>query len=275
MTYKTILAIIQGENDIDRMLDTALPLAARLNGHLIAVHAEPLPVPYTTAIGFPDAEFMQATSEVNTKRAASLEAKFKTRISTTAISAEWHSMESFSGDSAMSALAFGRTSDLILAPQTDPSDNSAEVANIDALLFDTGRPALVVPYTGNATTDFHKVLIAWNGTKEAARAAFDALPFILEARQTDILTIDEDESAESGGDALAAALTRHGANVSVVKQSSAGIDVSSVIENHVSESGADLLVMGAFSHSRLREFLFGGVTREVLKSMPIATFMSR
>ena len=80
---------------------------------------------------------------------------------------------------------------------------------------------------------------------------------------------------EIAGADIAAALARHGARVTVTSERSGGIDVTSVIENHVAETGADLLVMGAYGHSRLREFLFGGVTRTVLQSMPVATFMAR
>ena len=119
------------------------------------------------------------------------------------------------------------------------------------------------------------MLVAWNGTAEAARAAFDALPFIMEADETSVVTIDAGEDPERTGSRLAAALARHGAHVSVAELSSNGRAIADVLADHVDLSGADLLVMGAYSHSWLRELLFGGVTRSVLRSMPVATFMSR
>lgn len=277
MSYKTLLAVIQNKGDIERVLDHAVPLASRLQSHVIGIHAEPMALPYTTAIGFPDAEFMQATSEATKERAIELEKIFAAR--TAGISAEWRTMESLSGDSALCALASARAADLVIAAQTDPSESSAQTANVDHLLFETGRPALFVPYAGPVTTTFARVLVAWNGTRESSRAVFDALPFILEAEQIEILTIDAPDSGgdlpESSGADIAAALMRHGANVIVTNESSDGLGVSAVIENRAVEMNADLLVMGAYGHSRLREFLFGGVTREVLKSMPVATFMSR
>jgi len=279
VTYKTILAVIQSKSDIDRVLDYALPLASRLKSHVIGVHAEPMAIPYTTAIGFPDAEFMQVTADVTKERASELEKTFISRTAGAQVSAEWRTMESLSGDSALCALASARAADLVIAAQTDPSESTAATANVDHLLFETGRPALFVPYAGPITTTFMKVLVAWNGTRESSRAAFDALPFIMEADETEILTVDasdadDDRPGVAGAD-IAAALARHGAHVTVANESSAGIGVSAVIENRAVEIDADLLVMGAYGHSRLREFLFGGVTRTVLKSMPIATFMSR
>ncbi|MGI6852508.1 universal stress protein [Mesorhizobium sp. 1B3] len=279
MGYKTLLAVIQNKNDIERVLDHALPLASRLQGHVIGIHAEPMALPYTTAIGFPDAEFMQVTSEVAKERAAELEKVFAARTSSAAVSAEWRTMESLSGDSALCALASARAADLVIAAQTDPAESTAQTANVDHLLFETGRPALFVPYAGPVTTVFRKILVAWNGTRESSRATFDALPFIMEADETEILTIDAPDTGgdlpESSGADIAAALARHCAHVTVANESSEGIGVSAVIENRAIEINADLLVMGAYGHSRLREFLFGGVTREVLKSMPVATFMSR
>lgn len=279
MSFKTLLAVIQDKGDIERVLDHVLPLASRLKSHVIGIHAEPMALPYTTAIGFPDAEFMQVTAEVTKERAAELEKIFATRTATSGVSAEWRTMESLSGDSALCALASARATDLVIAAQTDPSQSSAQTANVDHLLFETGRPALFVPYAGPVTTVFTRILVAWNGTREASRAAFDALPFIMEADETEILIIDApDDDADlpdgSGAD-IAAALARHGAHVTVTNESSSGIGVSAVIENRATEINADLLVMGAYGHSRLREFLFGGVTRELLKSMPVATFMSR
>ena len=278
MTYKTILAIIQDAADAERVLDHAIPLATRMGAHLTGVHAEPMAIPYSTAAGFPDAEFVQASSEASQKRSQTLEALFRERCGD-GLSIEWQSHETMSGDSALCALSLARCADLVIAAQTDPAHRSAITANVDHLLFETGRPALFVPFAGPVRTKFAKILVAWNGTREASRAAFDALPFIREADETEIRTVDPPEPSgdrrDVAGAEIAAALTRHGARIGVASARSAGLDVSAVIENHAVDVGADLLVMGAYGHSRLREYLFGGVTRTVLRSMPIATFMSR
>ncbi|QPC93362.1 universal stress protein [Mesorhizobium sp. INR15] len=277
MRFKTIVAILQNEQDAERVLDCAIPLASRFQSHLIGIHAEALPVPYTSATGFPDTEFLQVSADMSRERAEKLQATFLRHIENSGLSFEWRSLESFSGDSALTGISSVRTADLIIAAQRESGGDPS--ADVDTLVYDAGRPVLVVPHSGPLITSFKHVLLAWNGSKEAARAAFDALPFIIEAEKTDILVIDPpdtlDESPEAAGAEIASALSRHGANVSVSVLQSAGASVDDVIQTRITETGADLLVLGAYSHSWLRQLLFGGVTRTVLRTVPVAAFLSR
>lgn len=277
MRFKTIVAILQNEQDAERVLDCAIPLATRFQSHLIGIHAEALPVPYTSATGFPDTEFLQVSAEMSRERADKLEATFLKHIENSGLSFEWRSLESFSGDSALTGISSVRTADLIIAAQRESGGDPS--ADVDTLVYDAGRPVLVVPHSGPLVTSFKHVLLAWNGSKEAARAAFDALPFIIEAEKTDILVIDPpetlDDSPEAAGAEIASALARHGATVSVSVLKSEGISVDDVIQTRIAETGADLLVLGAYSHSWLRQLLFGGVTRTVLRTVPVAAFLSR
>ncbi|TRD00386.1 universal stress protein [Mesorhizobium sp. WSM4303] len=277
MRFKTIVAILQNEQDAERVLDCAIPLADRFESHLIGIHAEALPVPYTSATGFPDTEFLQVSADMNRERAEKLQALFLGRIEKSGLSFEWRSLESFSGDSALTGISSVRAADLIIAAQRETGGDPS--ADVDTLVYDAGRPVLVVPHEGPLVTSFKHVLLAWNGSKEAARAAFDALPFIIEAEKTDILVIDPpdtlDDNPEAAGAEIAAALSRHGATVSVSVQQSGNASVDDVIQTRIAETGADLLVLGAYSHSWLRQLLFGGVTRTVLRTVPVAAFLSR
>ena len=277
MRFKTIVAILQNEQDAERVLDCAIPLADRFESHLIGIHAEALPVPYTSATGFPDTEFLQVSADMNRERAEKLQALFLRQIEKSGLSFEWRSLESFSGDSALTGISSVRAADLILAAQRETGGDPS--ADVDTLVYDAGRPVLVVPHEGPLVTTFKHVLLAWNGSKEAARAAFDALPFIIEAEKTDILVIDPpdtlDDNPEAAGAEIAAALSRHGATVSVSVQKSGNASVDDVIQTRIAETGADLLVLGAYSHSWLRQLLFGGVTRTVLRTVPVAAFLSR
>lgn len=278
MTYKTFLAIVQNEEDAERVLDFAIPLVQRAGGHLVGLHTEAIPIAYSSPVGFPEAEFMQATSEVNTERAAKLERLFNKRVQDAGIGHKWRSLESFSGDSGVSGLSSARSVDLVLVAQPSPNAE-APTADVETLIFDSGRPVLIAPYTGAATIDFKRVLIAWNASRESARAVFDALPFILAAEHAEVLVVDAEDNparpADRAGEGVAATLARHGAKVSVNRVASDGRGIDEVLEQRVAETGADLVVLGAYSHSRLREFLFGGVTRSVLRSMSVMTFMSR
>lgn len=278
MPFKTIVAIIQSERDATRVLDVAIPFADRHESHLIGVHAEALAMPYTTAVGFPDTEFIQANSEMCKERAQKIQKAFLARIATAGVSFEWRSFESFSGDSAISGVESARCADLVIVSQGAP-DAKEIAADIDSLIYEAGRPVLVVPHSAPLISTFRRTLVAWNGSREAARAAFDALPFIVEADSTEILVVDPidtiAESKDAAGAEIAAAFARHGASVSVSVEESHGRSVDAVIHKKVVETGADLLVMGAYSHSWLREFLFGGVTRSVLQAGDVAILLSR
>jgi nucleotide-binding universal stress UspA family protein len=276
MPIKTIVAILQNERDAARVLDCSLPLARQFEAHLIGVHAEAMPVPYTSASGFPDTEFLQVSADLNKERAGKLKAEFTQRTEGSGLSLEWRSLETFSGDSAISALSSVRAADLVVAGQGEEGGDST--ADIGALVYDAGRPVLVVPHSGPMVTSFNRNLIAWNGSREAARAAFDALPFIVQAELTEILIIDPPEDLDGSVDAgseIAASLSRHGANVSVAAVKSGGASMEDVIQDHLSATGADLLVLGAYSHSWLRRLIFGGVTRSVLRAGAVAAFLSR
>lgn len=279
MGYKTLLAVLQGKLDAERVLDCALPLATRFGAHVIGVHAEAIPIPYVTPMGFPDTDFIATSTEINEKRSNEIMARFTERATREGVSFEWQAMQNVSGDSAISALAAARTSDLIIGQQSDPESDSGASANLETLLFESGRPVLFVPYAMPVNTAFKKVLVAWNGTQQSARAAFDALPFIRQAEEVEILSLDTpdtnmQDSAMAGAD-LAAALARHGAKVVVASQASGSVGAAEAIENRISETEAELLVMGAYSQSWLKEFFFGGATRTMLQSMPVATLMSR
>ena len=279
MTFKTIVAIIQNSAEADRVVGCAVALASRYDGHLIGIHAEALPIPYTATIGFPDAEFIQASAEINKERSEKLGALFSERAKAAGVSAEWRSLESFSGDSALSGIASARCADLVVAAQADPDVDSGGSADIETLLFDAGRPVLIMPHHGPCLSSYRRVLVAWDGSRQASRSVFDALPFIMEANDTEIFMVDPPgdrfEAGDEAGADIAATLARHGVDVRVHTEKSHGLSTDTMIQNRLADTGADLLVLGAYSHSWLREFLFGGVTRTVLHSMPVTAFLSR
>lgn len=136
MTYKTILAILQGKADSGRVLDCAVPLAARFSAHLIGFHAEPTAMPYVTPMGFPDTEFLIANEEANEQRVGEIRALFEARAGREGVSHGWHSTRSVSGDSAVSALSVARASDLIVVQQADPEADQGVLGDVETLLFE-------------------------------------------------------------------------------------------------------------------------------------------
>lgn len=280
MSYKTIAAILQSERDAPRVLDFALPLAARHESHIIGVHAEMLPVAITSPLGAPMVDFTMNTDAEADRRHASLRALFGERTRAEGVMAEWRGYENVSGDSAISGIESARTADLVIAQQNDPNASGRMTADVEALIFESGRPVLLVPYAfSGRSAPFTRVMLAWNGSKGAARAAFDALPLMKEAGAVEVLSIDPRDTlhqdAGFAGTAIAASLARHGIDVTTKTEASGSLSHGEVLANRIADAHADLLVMGAYGRSRLSEFVFGGVTRSILQSMPVPTLLAR
>lgn len=141
-------------------------------------------------------------------------------------------------------------------------------------LMNVGRPLLVVPRFGRFPSVGRRVLVAWNGSREATRAVFDALPLLRQAELVTVMTFDSpDEGREAGAD-ISLALARHGVTVEVVHSTLGGIDAGNALLSRAADLGADLLVMGAFGHSPLRERMLGGATRHILDHMTVPVLLS-
>ena len=178
----------------------------------------------------------------------------------------------------------GRCADLIVAGQDDPKDPDSYLGDFfpENLVLSCGRPVLLVPNAGNERSTGGRVLVAWDGSREATRAVHDALPFLRAAASTTILTVngmhagrDDDERIRLPGADIATVLARHGVQVEVADtETGAGGSVGEVLLSQVADGGVDLLVMGAYGHARWRELMMGGATRTILKSMTVPVLMS-
>jgi nucleotide-binding universal stress UspA family protein len=279
MQYKTIVAVIRGEKDLGRVMDVASAFALQSQGHVIGVHAEPSPAAYAPSIGGEGFAYDESLIEANRQRMESLRQAFENRCRADGIAHEWRGIESFSGDSAVSAISSAFAADLCVIQQINPDEIDDLAADLEALVMESGRPVLVVPYTWSGPPRMQKIAIAWNGKREAARATFDALPLLKEAKSVEIVCVNpgetDEHSALFAGGMIAEALTRHGVDVDVVNLHAQSIPVSAAIQNRLAENGTDLLVMGAYSRSPFRERLFGGVTKDLFSSMTALTLMSK
>lgn len=165
-----------------------------------------------------------------------------------------------------SAIArFGRTADLIVVSRPDGENAVTTVTEgLEAALLESGRPLLVAPLASGAGIGMN-VAIAWNGGAEASHAVAAALPFLKTAKAVTIVTVGDACPPEAGAGALAGYLAHHGIKADVrAIEAEPGKTVGETLIAAASAVGADLMVMGAYTHSRLRELVFGGVTREVL-----------
>ncbi len=280
MAYKTIAALITDAESADRVTRGAVAIAAKFGAHLIGVYPEQVAIPEAAMAGVPGMEPIIIDPQVVKESESAARARFEAAANLAEVVTEWRAIPHGSSDAALPALSSMMCADLVVVGQREPRAKASSVyANLETVMFDSGRPVLAVPFAGTPDREIRKVLLAWNATRESARAAFDALPFMLMAEETEILMVDPDadtaDEEKVAGAEIAAALSRHGINVKVNAVRSAGLAPAAVIENRVFDTGSDLLVMGAYSHSRLREWLFGGVTRTLLESMTSLTLLSR
>ncbi len=281
MSYKTILTVLDNTENAAKVSEFAIDLADRFSSHVIGLHMETMAaVPVVAPMEIPDPASIQALQDMAQKETREIAEIFEQKLSQNGVSHEWRSFISSVGYTSASAIDSARCTDIVIAGQSDSSSLSDSRSDIESFLFESGRPVLLVPYIITQPKPIKRVLIAWNGSREATRAAFDALPFLKEAESVEIFSVDPPETASQSpamaGAELAATLARHGVKVTVTTKATSGtLSAHAAIENRLSDDSIDLLVMGAYTHSRWWEMLFGGVTRTLLDSMTALTLLSR
>ena len=167
-----------------------------------------------------------------------------------------------------------RVSDLIIVPHPKSAEEVASTDALHAVLFDSGRPALIAPVE-EPTNLGTRIAVAWNGTAESSAAVASSLPWLIDARSVRILHSVEYHRQGPSAQKLASYLALHSVAAEVVEFSSVDRSVGAGLLAAATEYGADLLVMGAYSHSRLRQLILGGVTRHVLEHAQLPVLMNR
>jgi len=177
------------------------------------------------------------------------------------------------GPARLQITRLARMVDLVVLGQRDPDHLTALTTPEDVVLA-CGRPVLMVPFAGRFDDVGDNAIIAWNGSRESARAAHDALPLLGTAKEALVLSINPEPDQEELQDGLVRNLTHHGLHASSETGVVNGSSPAEVVLSHVADIGGDLLVMGAYGHSRLQETLLGGMTRDILRSMTVPVLMA-
>src|ERR1700692_3184252 len=169
-----------------------------------------------------------------------------------------------------------RRFDLAIVPQAEPQGNEVEVLIAESTLFQSGRPMILVPYIQKTPLKLDRVMVCWDGGRQAARAIADSMPILEKAGKVEVVIIADERGKEDeieGAD-MGQHLARHGLKVDVKRISGGKVDAADALLPHVSDSGTDFIVMGGYGHSRLREFVLGGVTHSILRSRTAPVLMS-
>ena len=269
MTYRTILADLTADGPVEARLDVARSLASRFDAVLVGVHVVPeLVTPLAIWEGGGSVYILPQVMEA--QRKIHQEAKERVRAAFDHAcggdpKATWREAL---GDPARILAEAAHASDLVV------SSRGGALGTAEQLVTATGVPVLVLP--PEMPRDFGRVvLVAWKGSREAARAVHDALPFLQHTAADRVVLCAVGEEAAADVEAAAAMLERHGVAIQPERMDRPeGRSTGEILLARAAAHGADLLVMGAYGHSRVQELVFGGVTRHVLREARLPVLFS-
>ena len=254
----------------------AISVAAALQAHLTGVAFIYDPVVPISGAGYIPAEVIETQRDDSEAAAEAAIKSFTTAADQAGVSAEPVMTSASLAGAGDQFARMARRFDLAIVGQSQPEISSMEQIIGETTLFESGRPIIIVPYIQKAPFKTDNVMICWDGSRTAARAVADAIPIIGNRGRVEIVIVanergkqDEIEGADIGQH-----LARHGLKVDVHRISGGDIDVGDALLSHAADSGADLMVMGGYGHSRLREFVLGGATRSIFESMTVPVLLS-
>jgi nucleotide-binding universal stress UspA family protein len=255
--------------------DYALSVASVFDAHLSGIACAYEPV--VGGMAFPSVaasliDAFRAESEAAAHRARSA---FDENARRAAISADSIVISGTASEAATRLGELARDYDLSIVAQAQPDGDVSESMAIEGALFGSGRPVLVVPYIQSSGLQLDRVMVCWDGSRNAARAVGDAMPFLRRTGAIDVVTVERQERRnELTGARIATHLARHGLKVELKSIVAPDIGVADAILSFAADNSTDLIVMGGYGHTRLREFVLGGATSGVLGAMTVPTLMS-
>lgn len=275
--YRNILVNVPTEHSPRSVIDGAVSLATRCQARLHAVAAghESVNMPFLAEGGAAIAAISEAEHDKAMDRARAALALFEADAKLAGLTYSSRAIAELQADAAAIVGATSRLYDLAIVAQPEFERETFDNGLAEAILFQSGGPVLFIPYIFRGALQAKRIGICWDGSRLAARALRDAMPLLEQAEAITILTINpgsvpDDASATQ----LVRNLSRLGAQTRVVDLTTNGVSVQASLLSLAADESLDLLVMGGYSHSRLRETVFGGVTREMLETMTVPTLMS-
>lgn len=272
MTIKTLLVHVEDTPAGKARLDAAITLAGEKDAHLLGLGIRPPePVPSYGAAVVPPSLVRDISKEYD-EHTSALRKQFedKVRQAGRQASGEWLAV---TGEPEDSVSLHGRYSDLIvLGPIGLKKVPEAFRDLAESVILESGRPVLVIPESGTDKPIGKNILVAWDGSRESARAVSDSLPFLRDADKVTLLSVNVEKQSLPGAN-IAAHLDRHGVNVEVDTRTSRNATGDTILEQ-ARERACDLVVTGAYGHARWRQIILGGVTNTLLRRSPLPVFMS-
>jgi nucleotide-binding universal stress UspA family protein len=256
--------------------DYAVSLASEFEAHLAGVAFVFDPIVPVSGMGYIPAEVIETQQADNEAAAKAAIERFNTATNRAGISAEPITLSASLAGAGDQFARMARRFDIAVVGQSEPEARATDELITEAALFESGRPVIVVPYIQKAPLKLERVMVCWDGSRNATRAIADAMPLLERAGKVEVVIAGNERGKqdEIAGVDMGQHLARHGLDVDVKRISGGNIDVADALLSHAADSGTDFIVMGGYGHSRLREFVLGGVTRSILSSMTVPALMS-
>lgn len=279
MAYKNLLVHLDETEACKGRVAAAIALAkaqeAHLTGLSLAIEAS---VPAYIGGQLP-AEVLDVQRAQMLERGRAAAAVFDKALTAAGQEGESRVVSGLDIDSARVITLHARHADLVVLGQEEPeAPTGVPRHRVEDVILAAGRPALVIPYIGAGKALGQRVMVAWDASRESARAVNDAMPLLEQAKTVTVLSVNPrpgvDRHGEEPGADIALHLARHGVKVDVQRTQVDEIDIGDTVLSRLADLSIDLLVMGAYGHSRLREVVLGGVTRTLLESMTVPVLMS-
>ena len=274
--FKDIIVNLSAGKSGKMVGDYAISVANRLEAHITGIAIAFVPNIQRAGTAYLSVEKIEALQRDNEAAAETIVEWFAAATASAGISAEKRILRANMSDAADQFGRIARRFDLAIVGQVEPDGSPVQAMVCESTLFESGRPMIIVPYIQTAPLKLDRIMVCWDGSRPAARAIADAMPLLKRAGTIEVVSVtsergkqDEIEGADIGHH-----LARHGLKVEVTRITRGELDVEDVLLSHAADSDADFMVMGGYGHSRLREFVLGGVTRSMLRTMTVPTLMS-
>lgn len=276
---RTILLCLTAEEACAALVRSGAALARRHGAHLVGLHVlEAMPVYPGYGMDVP-APLIEPFTAARREQAQRIEAVFRKGSDGDTYTAEWRGVKTESTTAVDRMIESARAADLVVMSRPEQGPGYGEARGLQhEVIRASGRPVLVLPGGEAPEAIGRRVLVGWSATREAARAVHDALPLLEPGAELTLLRVaggGSDELADAVSNELAAALARHGAKVTVTHRERDGASVAQLLLREAFEIDADLVVTGAFGHSRAYDFVIGAATSELLRTATLPALFSK
>jgi nucleotide-binding universal stress UspA family protein len=275
MAYRTILLCLNEVERASEIIAAARKLGVKFKAHISGLYVIPGVQVYPSDGMGMSAGVFDGTRNYFLDHLPKIRADFEAAMNADSLTFDLRVVDSSQPDVATDVIENSRNVDLIVVSATNrEKGNSVESDFVEQVVLAAGRPILILPFQGNAEIKFDAVMLGWNDSREASRAAFDALPFIKHSKHTKIVTVDISPGGPIAGANIAETLDRDGVKCEIVNVPSGGKNPGEILLLAAQDHGAGLLVLGAYGHMRLTEWIFGGATQYVLHHLDRPVLMS-